>query len=152
MWLQILNRTKQLLNITDTSQDEQLLYLIEGAVLQIQEYIHDTNIIGLEPFVALLAAHNMESGEGTGEGSSSAGGITPQLGEVKEESYSGVTYKYTTTADFAGKSSSSSSSSSNTGGQPNTYFMNMIAPFLKGRRRIQTIKAPMGYRADDTIR
>ena len=151
MWLQILNRTKQLLGISDNSQDEQLLYVIEGAVLQVQEYIHDSNIIGLEPLIALYAAHNMESGEGTGEGSSSAGGITPQLGEIKEEAYSGVTFKYTTTADFAGKSSSSSSSSSSSG-QPNTYFMNMIAPYLKGRRRIQTVKAPMGWRADDSIR
>ena len=151
MWLQILNRTKKLLGIEDNSQDELLLSIIEGAVIQIQEYIHDSNIVGLEPIVALYAAHNFESGEGTGEGSSSAGGITPQLGEIKEEAYSGVTFKYTTTADFAGKSSSSSSSSSSSG-QPNTYFMNMIAPYLKGRRRIQTIKAPFGWRADDSIR
>lgn len=151
MWLQILNRTKKLLGITDNAQDELLLSIIEGAVIQVQEYIHDSNIIGLEPIIALYAAHNYESGEGSGEGSSSAGGITPKLGEIKEEAYSGVTFKYTTTADFASKSSSSSSSSSS-GDTPNTYFMNMIAPYLKGRRHIQTIKAPMGWRADDSIR
>ena len=139
MWLQILNRTKKLLGITDNEKDEELLYLVENAVLQVQEYIHDSNIVGLEPIIAQFVAHNYVTGEGKGESSSSASGIKPKLGEVKSRSYpEGISIDYTTSADFAGKSSSSASISSS---GPNTYFFTMVVPYLKGRRRIQTIRS-----------
>ena len=141
MWLQILNRTKKLLGITGNEKDEELLYLVENAVLQVQEYIHDSNIMGLEPIIAQYVAHNYITGEGKGSSSSSStSGITPTLGEVKRRSYpEGLSIDYTTSADFAGKTSSSSSSMSANG--PSTYFFNMIVPYLKGRRKVQVIRS-----------
>ena len=150
MILSILNRVKKLLDIQDNSQDEFLILLIESAIFQVQSYIHTSDVGGCEPLIAMLVAHNYTSGEGEGEGSSSSGGgVEPKLGEVKSESYYGVKYEYTTTADFASKSSSSSSSSKS--GEPSTYFFEYIAPFLKERRHIQTLKKPLGWVADEDI-
>ena len=155
MWLQILNRTKRLLGISDSSKDEVLLLLTEQAVLQVQEYIHDSNIVGLEPIIALYVAHLYQSGETlvlasavSSEGTSSAV-ITPQLGEVKSVSYpEGVSVSYTTSADFVNKSSSKTYSLSSTG-DPGTYFYAMIAPYLTGRRHIQTVKE---WSIDESVR
>ena len=147
----ILRRVKKLLKIEDDSLDELLLYLIETAIYQVQEYIHDTRIDGLEGIIAQYVAYMYNSGEGTGgeassssSSSSSEGGSTipVSVGELKRESYSGVTFEYTTSADLVSKSSSSNKNSSGSSGNAidSTYFGTHIAPFLRGRRMVQVIR------------
>ena len=148
----ILFRVKKLLDLEDDSQDTKLILLIESAMGQFRSYMHNNNLDGLEYLLAQYVGHLYMSGEGDGSdapeaggssSSSSSSGVTPVIGELKAESYSGVRFEYTTTADFTSKSSSSSGNKATTaGGDIATYFNTMIAPHLRSRRRIMTISHP----------
>lgn len=148
----ILWRVKTLLDLSDDSQDTKLILLIENAIYQVKAYIHSENIDGLEApicqLVAYLYTSNLDGAtDGTGESgssSSSGGGIEPKLGELKGEHYpGGISWEYTTTADFVNKSSSSSSkSATNSSGDAITYFNSRIAPLLRGRRKMMTLSHP----------
>lgn len=123
----MLHQLKLMLGIEDASQDEKLLYILNNAITQVEEYIHDTNIDGLDGIIVQLAAYNYSSGLFSGQSSGgTSGGVS---GEIKKESYSGVTYEYTTSADFTSSSSSA--------GESNTYFAQNIAPLLRGRRKMR---------------
>lgn len=145
----ILYRVKKLLDITDSQEDSKLLLFIENALWQVRAYIHTEDVSGLEAPIAQYAAYlytsGLEAATGTesSSSSSSGGGIEPKLGEVKSESYSGVKFDYTTTADFVNKSSSSSRSGTSSGGDPATYFTTYITPLLRSRRKIMTLSHPL---------
>lgn len=111
---------KLLLNITDSSKDDLLELAIAQALERVQEYIHHKDIKGIEHIIVQYAAYCYNSGEFEGKGGTGA------TGELKKEGYSGVTFEYTTQADYAGKSSGS-------------YFDTMIAPYLRPRRIIRCI-------------
>lgn len=147
----ILFRVKKLLDIEDDSLDTKLILLIESAMGQFRSYMHNNNLDGLEYLLAQYVGHLYMSGEGDGSdspesggsaSSSSSSGVTPVLGELKAESYSGVKFEYTTSADFTNKSSSSQKSATTSSGDIATYFNTMIAPHLRSRRRIVTLSHP----------
>ena len=148
----LLLRVKTLLDITDDSQDNKLILLIENALYQVKAFIHSENVDGLEAPICQLVAYLYTSGldgaTGASSGSSSTseggGGVTPVQGELKRESYpGGISWEYTTSADFVEKSSSSSRSSSSTAsGDAATYFNTQIAPLLRGRRHLGTLTHP----------
>lgn len=115
----------------------------------VRSYINSENVDGLEPIIAQLTAHLYTSGlegasgeSGSSSSSSSGGGIEPKIGEVKSESYSGVKWEYTTTADFVNKSSSSSKTATTASGDVATYFTSYIVPLLRSRRHMGTLAHP----------
>ena len=143
----ILYRVKKLLDITDSQEDSKLLLFIENALWQVRAYIHTEDVSGLEAPIAQYAAYLYTSGmeaaisSSSSSSSSEGGGVTPVMGELKSEHYpGGISWEYTTSADFAEKSYSGSGSSS--GGDPATYFTTFIAPLLRSRRKIMTLAHP----------
>ena len=118
----------------------------------VRSYINSQDVTGLEPIIAQLVCYlytsSLEGATGqseAGSSSSSGGGssVEPNIGELKRESYSNVTFEYVTSADFVNKSSSSSSQKATTSsGDPVTYFNSFIVPLLRNRKHIVTISHP----------
>ena len=143
-----------MLDITDNADDVKLHLAVENAMLRFRSYLHSDDLDGLEPLLARYVGHLMTSGEMSGvtgsisqsssSSSTSGGGVEPTIGEIKRETYSGVSIERTTSADFVERSSQSSSSKEGTtaAGDAMTWFMSYIAPHLRGRRKVQTLTHP----------
>lgn len=77
----MLNNIKLLLGLSDTSKDELLTLLIEQAQDEARNYIHDSNLSGLDSIICQMVIYRFNHLGNEG---------------LSSENYSGVSFSYTT--------------------------------------------------------